>query len=89
MGFYEFARDKIFGKNFDGTFPLWFVNLKRESFVCKYMYIYFSFFDVYRKAVLCGMSSGALAQFIASPTDLVKVQMQMEGKRRLDGLPQR
>ncbi|CAD5123614.1 DgyrCDS11941 [Dimorphilus gyrociliatus] len=64
MGFYEYARDKIFGKNHDGTFPLW-------------------------KAVLCGMSSGALAQFIASPTDLVKVQMQMEGKRKLDGLPQR
>ena len=27
------------------------------------------------------MSAGAFGQFIASPTDLVKVQMQMEGKR--------
>ena len=31
------------------------------------------------------MSAGALGQFMASPTDLVKVQIQMEGKRRLEG----
>lgn len=31
------------------------------------------------------MSAGAAAQFLASPTDLVKVQMQMEGKRLLEG----
>ena len=42
-----------------------------------------------RKAVLSGLSAGGMAQFIASPTDLVKVQMQMEGKRRLDGKPPR
>jgi len=42
-----------------------------------------------RKAVLSGMSAGAMAQYIASPTDLVKVQMQMEGRRRLDGKPPR
>ncbi|XP_078256273.1 mitochondrial uncoupling protein 4 [Rhinoraja longicauda] len=41
------------------------------------------------KAVLGGMSSGALGQFFASPTDLVKVQMQMEGRRRLEGKPPR
>uniref|UniRef100_V9KFT5 Mitochondrial uncoupling protein 4 n=1 Tax=Callorhinchus milii TaxID=7868 RepID=V9KFT5_CALMI len=41
------------------------------------------------KATLVGMMSGATAQFIASPTDLVKVQMQMEGKRRLEGKPPR
>lgn len=35
------------------------------------------------------MISGALGQFIASPTDLVKVQMQMEGMRRLEGKPPR
>jgi len=29
------------------------------------------------------MTSGALAQFFASPTDLVKVQMQMEGRKML------
>ena len=29
------------------------------------------------------MTAGAVGQFIASPTDLVKVQMQMEGKRVL------
>ncbi|RMX43930.1 hypothetical protein pdam_00011274 [Pocillopora damicornis] len=34
-----------------------------------------------RKSVIAGMSAGAFGQFIASPTDLVKVQMQMEGKR--------
>ncbi len=32
-----------------------------------------------------GMSSGAIGQFLASPTDLVKVQMQMEGRRVLEG----
>lgn len=42
-----------------------------------------------RKAALGGMVSGALGQFLASPTDLVKVQMQMEGKRRLEGKPPR
>lgn len=35
------------------------------------------------------MLGGAIAQFLASPTDLVKVQMQMEGRRRLEGLPPR
>jgi solute carrier family 25 uncoupling protein 27 len=38
-----------------------------------------------RKATLIGCASGALAQFIASPTDLVKVIMQAEGKRKLEG----
>ncbi|XP_013401460.2 mitochondrial uncoupling protein 4 [Lingula anatina] len=41
------------------------------------------------KAVIGGLSAGAFGQFIASPTDLVKVQMQMEGKRRLEGHPPR
>lgn len=36
-----------------------------------------------------GLSAGAMAQFIASPTDLVKVRMQMEGKRKLEGRPPR
>lgn len=36
-------------------------------------------------AVLVGTCSGALAQFIASPTDLVKVMMQADGKRKLEG----
>lgn len=35
------------------------------------------------------MSAGAIGQFFASPTDLVKVQMQMEGKRKLEGKPLR
>ena len=42
-----------------------------------------------RKAVVGGMSSGAIGQFLASPTDLVKVQMQMEGRRVLEGKPPR
>ncbi|XP_036406313.1 mitochondrial uncoupling protein 4 [Megalops cyprinoides] len=41
------------------------------------------------KAVVGGMVAGALGQFMASPTDLVKVQMQMEGRRRLEGKPPR
>lgn len=41
------------------------------------------------KAVMGGMAAGAIGQFFASPTDLVKVQMQMEGKRRLEGKPPR
>lgn len=41
------------------------------------------------KACVFGMASGAAAQFLASPTDLVKVQMQMEGRRSLDGRPKR
>ncbi|XP_046462018.1 mitochondrial uncoupling protein 4-like [Daphnia pulex] len=41
------------------------------------------------KAAIGGMSAGALGQFMASPTDLVKVQIQMEGKRRLEGKPPR
>ncbi|XP_034622534.1 mitochondrial uncoupling protein 4 isoform X2 [Trachemys scripta elegans] len=41
------------------------------------------------RSVVGGMSAGAIGQFFASPTDLVKVQMQMEGKRRLEGKPLR
>jgi solute carrier family 25 uncoupling protein 27 len=41
------------------------------------------------KAAVSGVSAGALAQFLASPADLVKVHVQMEGKRRLLGLKPR
>ncbi|XP_060522015.1 mitochondrial uncoupling protein 4 isoform X2 [Cylas formicarius] len=41
------------------------------------------------KSAICGVSAGAFAQYIASPTDLLKVQLQMEGRRRLMGLPPR
>ncbi|XP_058657707.1 mitochondrial uncoupling protein 4 isoform X2 [Ammospiza caudacuta] len=41
------------------------------------------------KAVVGGVCAGAIGQFFASPTDLVKVQMQMEGKRKLEGKPLR
>ncbi|XP_068632096.1 mitochondrial uncoupling protein 4 [Battus philenor] len=40
-------------------------------------------------ASLGGMSAGAMAQLIASPADLVKVQMQAEGRRLLQGKPPR
>jgi solute carrier family 25 uncoupling protein 27 len=60
MGFYEWIRDNLLGKNPNGTYSLW-------------------------KASLSGLSAGAAAQFIASPTDLIKVQMQMEGRKLLDG----
>ena len=46
-------------------------------------------FYVLRKAVPTGIVSGAAAQLLASPNDLVKVQMQMEGKRQLEGLKPR
>lgn len=42
-----------------------------------------------RKSAIGGVTSGAVAQFCASPADLVKVQLQMEGKRRLLGKPPR
>ncbi|XP_031566919.1 mitochondrial uncoupling protein 4-like isoform X2 [Actinia tenebrosa] len=35
------------------------------------------------KSVISGMTAGAIGQFFSSPADLVKVQMQMEGKRVL------
>lgn len=37
------------------------------------------------KKVLAGMSAGGFGQFMASPTDLIKTQIQMEGRRRLLG----
>lgn len=42
-----------------------------------------------RKALLSGLLAGAGGQFLSSPADLVKVQMQMEGRRRLEGKPPR
>uniref|UniRef100_A0A0A9WUH3 Mitochondrial uncoupling protein 4 n=1 Tax=Lygus hesperus TaxID=30085 RepID=A0A0A9WUH3_LYGHE len=41
------------------------------------------------KSAVNGCTAGAIGQFIASPADLVKVQIQMEGKRRLLGKPPR
>jgi solute carrier family 25 uncoupling protein 27 len=41
-----------------------------------------------QRAVL-GMTAGGLAQLVASPTDLVKVRLQMEGRRRAAGLAPR
>ncbi|KAL4239653.1 hypothetical protein ACF0H5_000460 [Mactra antiquata] len=41
------------------------------------------------KSVIVSAICGALGQFAASPTDLVKIQMQMEGRRRLEGKPVR
>jgi hypothetical protein len=38
-----------------------------------------------RKMVLVGSFTGATAQFLASPTDLVKVIMQANGKQRIEG----
>jgi solute carrier family 25 (mitochondrial uncoupling protein), member 27 len=39
------------------------------------------------KAVVGGMTSGALAQFFSSPTDVIKVRMQTEYGRLRAGLP--
>ncbi|EDW04381.1 GH23855 [Drosophila grimshawi] len=38
---------------------------------------------------IAGIVAGAVSNIIASPTDLIKVQMQMEGRRRLLGEPPR
>ncbi|CAH0719410.1 unnamed protein product, partial [Brenthis ino] len=40
-------------------------------------------------ASIGGLAAGSLAQLIASPTDLVKVQMQAEGRRIIQGKPPR
>lgn len=57
--------------------------------VLRYYYYYYYFDDLHlfvcRMSALCGMTSGVVGQFLASPADLVKVQMQMEGKRKLEG----
>ena len=39
-----------------------------------------------RTALFGGIVAGGLAQYLASPADLVKVQVQMEGRRKLQGL---
>lgn len=41
------------------------------------------------RSAVAGVTAGGLAQFLASPADLVKVHIQMEGKRRLMGLKPR
>lgn len=43
---------------------------------------------LYQKAGL-GLFCGGVGQFLANPFDLVKVQMQAEGRRKLQGLPPR
>lgn len=41
------------------------------------------------QSALCGVTAGGLAQWMASPADLVKVHVQMEGRRQLMGLAPR
>lgn len=64
IGGYEQIREKVLGRNKDGSFPVW-------------------------KSIIGGLCAGSLGQFVASPMDLVKVQMQMEGRRRMEGHPPR
>ena len=40
---------------------------------------------LYVEKVLAGMGAGGFGQLVASPTDLIKTHMQMEGRRRLQG----
>jgi len=49
----------------------------------------FNFLFTFRKSAISGVMSGVVAQYAASPADLIKVQIQMEGKRRLMGEPPR
>lgn len=41
------------------------------------------------KSAVAGVTAGGIAQYLASPADLVKVHIQMEGRRRLMGLAPR
>lgn len=41
------------------------------------------------RGAVCGLCAGAGANMVSSPTDLIRVQMQMEGKRKIMGLPPR
>uniref|UniRef100_A0A0R3S2E8 Mitochondrial carrier protein n=1 Tax=Elaeophora elaphi TaxID=1147741 RepID=A0A0R3S2E8_9BILA len=41
------------------------------------------------QSAICGLVSGAVAQFLASPTDLIKVQMQAKRLRKLNGFQSR
>lgn len=41
------------------------------------------------KSAISGITAGSVAQYLASPADLLKVHIQMEGKRRLMGEPAR
>ncbi|RLW12419.1 hypothetical protein DV515_00000633 [Chloebia gouldiae] len=83
---YEHLRDSVLGRAEGESFPLCLSTVTCEDFQCILEHN-FSPFD--RKAVVGGMCAGAIGQFFASPTDLVKVQMQMEGKRKLEGKPLR
>ena len=60
-----------------------FINNCYSNFFKSYLHVHVVafFLPFSRKSVIAGMTAGAFGQFIASPTDLVKVQMQMEGKR--------
>ena len=43
-------------------------------------------FPMYQSA-LCALLAGGIGQFVASPTDFCKVQMQVEGLRLIQGQP--
>lgn len=45
-------------------------------------------FPIWKK-VVAGMLAGGIGQLMASPTDLIKTQIQMEGRRRMLGQPPR
>lgn len=70
---------------YSGTRIMTYKSLKEKMFHYNSKDEYFPLW----KSAFCGVTAGALSQYIASPTDLVKVQMQMEGRRRLMGLPPR
>lgn len=56
------------------------------SFVLFLFYLLFFFSYTHpHTSTSAAMTAGALGQLIASPTDLVKVRMQMEGRRILQG----
>ena len=82
---YEFLREKVLLKEQDGTFALW------KGVVAGMSAGALGFFEQCCRdsLVLLYPSAGIIGQAIASPTDLVKVQMQADGKRIMAGQPRR
>lgn len=92
MGIYEQLRNRIFKREADGSFPLWkavagefegtiSLRLWCSSRDVPALHKPFLLVPVplslpYLIASTAGMSSGALAQLLASPTDLVKASLQ-------------
>lgn len=59
--------------------------LELSPFLRRHAKAYSNNVTSFRRSPAGGLAAGSLAQLIASPTDLVKVQMQAEGRRVSQG----